>query len=287
MSNEAHFFDLDTMVHLPQKAWIVNKKNPNLPLLKITQSEFKLIKSGIFSNKGNKIEFNGVVYYLPDELWNKLKVISSKYRINFSDFIISLQEFLNKDLIDEMDYELNLNPILNLQNSTDDIFLICSKQTKVVYEKLVNDIVSKLKAKGIIIKNYYYLNENFLNQNTDEIFFRKIKLLLQHSIGYKSDNNKFKDLQISKYERVNLYDKSLPLIDLNSSINYIFKNMLVNSESSLRDIIKDDLRDSEPIIYCYRIEDNLVNPYKIEKIKLLSEYLIKKFETFNILRFFP
>ena len=116
MKSSAHFFDLNCLLNIPQQAWIVSKNNPNQPLYKISTSEFKLIKSGIYKKKGNKIEFNGSVYYLPDELWNRLKIISSKNNINFSDFVISLQEFLNKDLISSSKYELNLDPILTLKN---------------------------------------------------------------------------------------------------------------------------------------------------------------------------
>ena len=93
MSNVAHFFDLNCLIKINQQAWVVNKDNPNLPLYKIPPSEFRLIKSGIYAKKGNKIDFNGTTYYLPDELWNRLKIISSKNNINFSNFVISLQEF--------------------------------------------------------------------------------------------------------------------------------------------------------------------------------------------------
>ncbi len=89
MSNKAHFFDLNCLLDTNQKAWIVNKKNPNQPLYKLSPSEFRLIKNGIYQKQGNKIEFNGTNYYLPDNLWNKLKVLSSKNRINLSDFVIS------------------------------------------------------------------------------------------------------------------------------------------------------------------------------------------------------
>ena len=286
MSNRAHFFDFNCLIKTNQKAWIVSKDNPNLPLYKLSQSEFKLIKSGIYAKKGNKIEFNGITYFLPEEIWNRLKIISSKNNIDFSNFVISLQEFLKKDLIDDLEYELTLDPILNLQNVMDDIYIICSKQTKNLYDKFLIEIYEKLKSKGIKITNHYYLNENFLNQNSDELYFKKIKLLLQHSVGYKSEYDKFTDNDITKYDIINLYDKSLPLLNLSSSVKHIFDTMLMNTDKGLSDVIKDDFRDTTPIVYINRIEDNQVNPMRVEKIELNTGRLIKRFEAFGNLRFY-
>ena len=50
----AHFFDLNTAIVVNSEVWIVSKKNPNEPLVKITQSEFNLIRKSIYKNKGGK-----------------------------------------------------------------------------------------------------------------------------------------------------------------------------------------------------------------------------------------
>ena len=282
MSNIAHFFDLSCLVNIPQNAWVVSKSNPNQPLYKISPSEFLLIKSGIYKNRGNKIDFNGVVYYLPDELWNKLKVISTKNRIDFSSFVISLQEFLNKDLIEALDYEIKLDQIMNLKNKVEDIYVICSKETKGLYEKIINEIVETLRTNGMIVKNFYYLNENFLNQNTDEVNYKKMRLLLQHSIGYRSDMNKFIDDEITKYDQINFYDKSIPFKTVSITVDQIFKSMMKNTDKGLMDVIKDDLKTHTPIIQINKIEDNQFNPIRTTKIELSLKHLITKFESFTI-----
>jgi hypothetical protein len=255
--------------------------NPNLPLYKISPSEFKLIKSGIYKKKGNKIEFNGTEYYLSDDLWNRLKIISSKNNIDFSSFVISLQEYLNKDLIESVKYELNLDQILKLKNEMGDIYIICSKQTKSLYDKIINEIEEVLKSNGIKIKAFYYLNENFLNQNSDEVNFKKIRLLLQHSIGYKSDKDKFTDLEIVKYDTINYYDKVIPIKSVATTINQVFKSMLNNTERGLSDVIKDDLRSESPTIHINKIENNDFNPLTTVKVELSSKNLITKFESFK------
>lgn len=286
MSNIAHFFDLNCLIKLNQQAWVVNKDNPNLPLYKISPSEFRLIKSGIYAKKGNKIDFNGTTYYLPDELWNRLKIISSKNNINFSNFVISLQEFLNKDLINEFDYELNLNSILNLKNKMDDVYIICSKKTRVLYEKIISKIDQELKENGIIIKNFYYLNENFLNQRSDEIQYKKIRLLLQHIVGYKTDGDKFTDDEITKYDVVNFYDRNIQIKDISPTVRYILNVLISKTDKGLGDVIKDDLSETTPLLYVNRIEDNELNPISTTKIDFSLSYLIKKFEAFKNFKFF-
>ena len=50
------FFDLDVLIDMNQQCWIVEKTRPNIPIMKISKSDFNLIKSGIYSKQGNKIE---------------------------------------------------------------------------------------------------------------------------------------------------------------------------------------------------------------------------------------
>ena len=112
---KSHFFDIDTLIKLENQAWVVDKNNPNIPILKISKSDFNLIQSVIYRKQGNKIDFNGKTFWLPTELVNKLKIKAKTYKTEFSNLAISLQEFLNKDIIEEMSFELNLSVISELK----------------------------------------------------------------------------------------------------------------------------------------------------------------------------
>jgi len=281
MSNIAHFFDLNCLLKLEQSAWVVDKNKPNVPLLKISPSDFKIIKSGIFKNKGNKIEFNNQVFWLSDEMYNKLKLISLRNRTNISDLVISLQEFLNKNLIEEMDYNLNLDPILNQKNKLDDIYIICSQQTKRNFENIIQKIEEQLISNGIVIKQFYYLNENFLNQNSDEVKFKEMRLLLQHLIGYKTDKNKFINEELTKYDYVNFYDSSISTFKVEKDINEVMNFIWTNTDKGLKDVIKEDLQDSQPILFVHKIETNTLNPVSTKKVKITLPRLIKTFESFT------
>ena len=71
---KSHFFDIDTLIKLENQAWVVDKNNPNIPIMKISKSDFNLIQNGIYRKQNNKIEFNGKLFWLPTELVNKLKM---------------------------------------------------------------------------------------------------------------------------------------------------------------------------------------------------------------------
>jgi hypothetical protein len=287
MSNIAHFFDLNCLIDINQSAWIVDKNKPNIPLLKISSSDFKLIKSGIFKNKGNKIEFSGQTFWLSDEMFNRLKIISLKNKINISDLVVSLQEFLNRDLIQEMKYSLKLEPILNLRNKLDDIYIICSQQTKRIFEKVITKIEEELKSNGLVIKQFYYLNENFLNQNSDEVKFKEMRLLLQHSVGYKTDGDKFVDKEITKYDFINFYDNSITTFKVETGINQLMEIIWNNTDKGLRDVIKEDLQDLRPTIFVHKIEMNEFNPISTKKVKITLPKLIKTFESFKRFNLYP
>jgi hypothetical protein len=285
MSNTAHFFDFNCLVEISQQAWIVDKSKPNIPLYKIPTSELKMIKSGIYQKKGNKMEFNGNTFYLSDELANKLKVIASKTRSNYSDFVISLQEFMNKSIVDEIDFKLNLTPLLDLRNKMDDIYIICSKQTQKTYDKIVNKILEESKESGLVIKRFYFLNENFLNQNDDDVKFKQMRLLLQHLIGYKTDMDKFVDVELEKYDTINFYDNNLDTMKVADSIVNLLEVVINNTEKGLKDVIKEDLEDATPILFVYKITDNQFNSKLSKKVKVNLPRLIKTFESFK--RFNP
>jgi hypothetical protein len=64
---------------------------------------------------------------------------------------------------------------------------------------IINKIEDKLKDNGLVIKNYYFISETFYNRNEDNISHKKVRLLLQHLIGLKTDDNKFTSEEIEEY----------------------------------------------------------------------------------------
>ena len=278
---KSHFFDIDTLIRINNQPWIVDKNIPNIPIMKISKSDFKLIQSGIYRKQGNKMEFNGRTFWLPSDLINKLKIKAKNYKTEFSNLAISLQEFLNKDIIDEMEFELNLDIINQLKNKNDDIYIICSKQTKRNYQSIIDKLESKLKEEGLLIKNFYFISDNITNIDNDKLNFKKMRLILQHLVGYKTDGNKFKDEEITRYDQISFYDNNYDTLKFSDDINGFLEAILSNTDKGLKEVIKEDIFDFKPILLVNKINDNQYNKTETKKVVLSMSTLVKTFESFR------
>jgi len=275
------FIDLNVLLEMDNQAWVVDKKNANTPIVKISKSDFNLIKSGIFKNQGNKVDFNGRTYYLPTELMNKIKIKTKSYNIDFSNLAISLQEFMNKSLIEEMKFEINKDVILELKNNIDDIYIICSKQTKRTYETIIEKIKEEFEKNGLKIKTFYPISENFMNQNNDDIKFKKMRLLLQHLVGYKTEGDKFKDEEITRYDQIHFYDNYSETLKITKEMNNLLEFLLSRSDDGLRSVIKENVQDFKPNLWVHKENENKMNKRSSEKVILNISKIVKTFENFN------
>lgn len=275
------FIDLNVLLEMDNQAWVVDKKNANTPIVKISKSDFNLIKSGIFKNQGNKVDFNGRTYYLPTDLMNKIKIKTKSYNIDFSNLAISLQEFMNKSLIEEMEFEINKDVILELKNNIDDIYIICSKQTKRTYETIIEKIREEFEKNGLKIKTFYPISENFMNQNDDDIKFKKMRLLLQHLVGYKTEGDKFKDEEITRYDQIHFYDNYSETLKITKEMNNLLEFLLSRSDDGLRSVIKENVQDFKPNLWVHKENENKMNKRSSEKVILNISKIVKTFENFN------
>ena len=278
---KAHFFDIDTILKTNSMVWIVDKTVPNIPIMKISKSEFNLIKSGIYKSQGNDINFGGHTYWLPTELFEKLKIKSKNHRADISNLGFSLQEFMNKELIENLEYDINLENILHLKNTNDDIYLICSKNNKRNYEMMISKIEDKLKDNGLVIKNYYYISETFYNRVSDEVSHKKVRLLLQHIIGLKTENDKFTEERLEQYDELFYYDDEENAIKLAKESNRLLTVLLSNTDDKLKEIIKEDLKSKNHTLYVNLVTNNKVNKFITTKVDVKFGNLITVFEGFK------
>lgn len=275
------FIDLNVLLEMDNQAWVVDKKNANVPIVKISKSDLNLIKSGIFKKQGNKVDFNGRTYYLPTDLMNKIKIKTKSYNIDFSNLAISLQEFMNKSMIEEMDFKINKDLILELKNNVDDIYVICSKQTKRTYESIIEKIKEEFEKNGLKIKTFYPISENFMNQNDDDIKFKKMRLLLQHLVGYKTEGEKFKDEEITRYDQIHFYDNYLETLKITKEMNNLLEYLLSRTDDGLRSVVKEDVIEFKPVLWAHKVNENEMNKRTSEKVILNISKIVKTFENFN------
>ena len=278
---KSHFFDLDTILITNNKVWIVDKTIPNIPIMKISKSDFNLIKKGIYRNQNNSIKFSGHTYWLPTHLFEKLKIKSKNYRVDISNLAFSLQEFMNKELIENLDYDINLENILHLKNTDDDIYVICSKNTKRNYELMISKIEDKLKENGLFIKKFYYISETFYNRVSDDISHKKVRLLLQHIVGLKTEGDKFTDEVLDQYDELFFYDDEENVIKLAKESNRVLTVLSSNSDTNIKENIKEELKSKKHTLYVNLITNNKVNRFVTTKVDIQFSNLITVFESFK------
>ena len=276
----AHFFDIESILVNNGKVWISDKYNLNKSIMRLNQSDFNLIRKGIYKPQGNKVNLGGTDYWFPNDLFDELKLKCKLNKANITTLSFSMREFLDEELIDNMDYDINLDNILHLKNTTDSIYFICSENTKENYEKFIKKIEKKLEDNGLVIKKYYFISETFYSRNTDEIAYKKVRLLLQHLIGLKTEGDKFTDEELDCYDVINFYDTDEVAIKLAINVNDLLQLIISNSPKELKENIKMALKDDKELIV-NQVTANKVNKFSTTKVKIEYHNLIKTFEKFN------
>lgn len=277
----AHFIELDIVLKTESKPWIVDKLNPNTPIIKMDISEFNLFKSGIYKSQGNKISFNGKVFWLSNEFMNKLKVKGKKYKVDISNLGISMQEFLNPEIIENIKFDIDLSLFRPIINTNDDIYIICSKNTKSNFEKQISKLEEKLEEIGLKVKKYYFISETFYNKDDDEISYLKSKLLLQHLLGLKTDGDKLSNEEIENYNQITFYDDNLKSIQMCRDVNNILENLLVKTEKEIKLIVRDKIKNDDNFLLIKEFTHNKANRFREYNVQLQYSNVIKSFENFK------
>jgi hypothetical protein len=200
--------------------------------------------------------------------------------LNITDLSFSMQEFMNPDIIKDLDIKIIKEHLVYLKNSPDDIYIICSKNTKLNIQPTIKKLEEYLMELGLSVKNYYFISETFYNRNEDKIAHKKIKVLLQHLIGLKTNNDQFTDEEVTQYDEVFFYEDDISTIKLTKISNDILKFLFDNSTDEIKEKINECL-NKDLILNLNEVTYNKVNPFKVDKIKLTINKVFKTFESFN------
>jgi hypothetical protein len=277
----AHFFDLNTLITINSKVWIVENTNPNIPLLRISKHEFNLIKKGVYKNFNIKVKLSGNEYWISEEIYNNLKVSCKNKKANIADLAFSMQEFMNPEIIEKGDYQIHIENIRHLKNTQDDIFIICSKNSKKAYDPIIEKLEDKIKELGLTIKKYFFISETFYNKDKSEIVTAKTKLLLQFLIGLKIEDNKFTNQEIERYDEVTLYEDDVNTIKMITNANDTLHFLVNNTEESLKEQIRTTIKDKECEILIKQVTFNKANIFIDSKVELQWRNIVRKFESFK------
>jgi len=277
----AHIFDIEnTLWSVNRQVWIINKLEPNIPLLKLDESDFNLIESGVYRTQDNMVRFNGKEYFLPKDLMEQLKVRIKKERSDIGNLGFSMQEFLDKEIIDSLQFNILSENISHIKNKLDDIYVISSNVVKSKYQKVMRKLDEKMSDMGLNIKEYYLISETYNNQNEDENIFTKGNIILKHLIGLNIKDSQFINEECDKYDNVSYYDSDNYVISCLGSLQSQFEHLFHSSEDSVRDLILERFNNN------LKFNLNVVTTNELNKF-IKNEFLLSKpkrlmmFESFS------
>ena len=277
----AQFFDLSVLIELESKVWLVSRTKPSIPIVKISTSEFNLIKKGVYVKFDQRMKIGGSDYWLSKDLSEEIKIKCVKSNTNISELVFSMQEYMNPSIIEKLNYTIHKDNLYNIKNVDDDIYIICSKNTKKNYDYLIKKLEEFLESIGLKVKNYYYISETYFNRNEDDICHKKVRLLLQHLIGLKTEGDKFIDEEITKYDIISYYDESKEVIEMCKNINDTLLFLQKNSEESISEKVKNLLKSDYTELIVNEVTFNRVNKFITTPVKITTQNIIKNFESFK------
>lgn len=291
MDREIAFFDLDnTLWYIKSDIWVIDKNKPSAnPILKISQTEFALIKSGIYIKDDIRIEYNNERFFISKDM---LERILRKKKIRLGDIGISYVEYFDEDILNKKEVQFLLNNVKHLVGKNVEIGVLTARSDRKKHANLLNQLRLKLKEYGLEIDKIYFVSESIrMTGYSDKITYDKNKILLEHLVGLTIEGNKFVPIKKDSYTKVYFYDDVKTNIMSVNSLQDYFDFLVRNSEDEVLEYINNRLEVNDLVLINNLVTNNEINPFDTNIIKLNSpvKYPIKvedkkltvKFENFR------
>jgi len=287
--SEIHIFDLDsTLWETNSFVWVINKENPSKPIIKISQKEMDLINSGFYKKDNIIIEYNDKRFFISKEIHNK---IQKKRRIPIEKLGLSYIEYTTKDKISDTEMKFITHNIIHLSHKSHSIILLTGRSNRSLHEIMLNKLRIQLKKLGIDIYKIYFINDTITYQKyKNETAENKTRILLEHLIGLKINDDKFIPLKQDAFETIHFYDDELNNINYANNIQNYLEDVIRNTTNDeLFEMVIDRIRDKKLILFNHMISNNLTNKFKTTEVKLdlptkypikITENHIKKYNQF-------
>ena len=263
--NKAYIVDLESIVDIDRNVWLIDINNPSEYIVKVSEVEFNLIKSGIYKNQDNLVNFNDSDYYLPNYLNDKLKYVLKKRKdLTYNDMTFSFREYLNEEHIGNIKVREDI--IKMFKNEDVDIYCIVSTLTKENGSKILKKVDEKLENIAQTIKKYYIINKTFNNSHEDDTITKKSYTILKNIIGLNIRDDKFIPEINERYKNVEYFTNDLySLNGIKTDIQLIFEQLYFNTKD------KDVQTRIDGLNYPLNIRLNLITN---NKANLLKKYVL-------------
>ena len=284
MNNIIHFFDLDgTLWSVKTNAWVIDKNRPSKPILRLRDSELKLILGGVYINDEIYFEYNGETYWVSKILFDRIKKL--KPNINMEDLGISFYEKLNPKYYENMKFfKQNIRHLVDDKNM--DLGILSARFSDEKDKNLLTTLKKELSDIGLKISKFYYVGDFYYPNVNTNISIRKANVLLEHLVGFHIENDHFVPLKEDLYREVYFYDDEPTNIDIANNIQEYLDGYLINTEEEVYNRIIKNIKEKQPTLFTNLITNNSLNRFKTTEIKLKEpiKYPIKINES-KILRF--
>jgi len=266
MNNEIAFFDLDgTLWNIKNDdIWIIDKEKPFRPVIILNHLDFSLIKAGRYRKDELPLDYNGQIYYISKDLFEKIKKKSGSE--NIERFGISFIPMLRKEILDKREVDILSHNIEHLRyNKFVDIGLLTARSNQRNHSDLVNKLRLELKKIGIEISKIFFVGSG-VHSGVDP----KLKsfVLLEHLLGLKIKDGRFISVKQDWYKKVSFYDDDSKNIDYANDIQDCFEELLRKTDDELFRIIIDRIETFELTLDTYLVSDNEVNRFKKSSVTL-------------------
>lgn len=265
MNKEIHFFDLDrTLWSVDTRIWIIDKRNPKRPLLRLSKEDTTYVLSGVFKKDENKVEYNGKTFWISDDMLEKIN--KRRKNIDLSDIGVSFIEKVNPEYYKKLKiFVENIRHLIG--NSDADVGILSGRYSVDNDHELLKALKSELDQVGIKISKFYYVGTSYSSTNSDRIAIEKMRILLEHLVGFHIGDNKFLPIKQDFYPLVHFYDDEYQNINVANKIQRYFDEYLENTQDNVYERIVRHLSE-HPMLYTHLITNNQVNRFKTTEVAL-------------------
>jgi predicted RNA-binding protein YlxR (DUF448 family) len=285
MKKAIHFFDLDrTLWLIETRPWIIDKNNPSKPLIRLSKKESTYILSGIYKDQENMIEYNGRSFWISDDMFEKIK--KKRKKIELDDLGISFIEKTNPEYYNKVKFFIE--NIRHLMGEEDiDVGILSARYSVDNDNEILKVLKEKLNELGLEINKFYYTGDFYNGINTNKDNIDKMKILLEHLVGFHIEGNHFVPIKQNFYTEVHFYDDENQNINVANDIQTFLEEYLKNTEDEVFDRISEIIRVKEPTLYTHLITNNQLQRFATTKIKLNQPIRFSiKLEESNVIKNF-
>jgi len=288
---EIAFFDLDNSLwYIKSDIWVIDKNKPSSdPILKISQTEFALIKSGIYVKDDIRIDYNNERFFISKDMLER--ILRRNKNIRLSDIGISYAEYFDDDILNKKEVQFLLNNVKHLIGKNIEIGVLTARSDRKKHANLLNKLRIKLREYGLEIDKIYFVSESVrMTGLPDKVTYDKNKILLEHLVGLNIEGNHFAPVKKDAYDKIYFYDDvKTNIMNINSLQEY-FDFLVRNSEDEVLEFINNRLVNKLTLV-TNLVTNNEMNPFETKiielkppikfPIKVEDKKLTVKFENFR------